>query len=155
MASFYILTPPGSADPEKDTVFVRDGFSWLGFVFPLPWLLVRKLWLISALVVAYYVLTGFVTEISEIEALPIAFSLVLSLWVGLEGGHVRAGWLQKRGWDLKATISAYDRDEAEAIYFADEVSPPTAKIMATAPAGWTTRPSNPVALGLIGPYGSR
>jgi hypothetical protein len=154
MASFYVLTPPGSTDPEKDTVFVRDGFSWLGFVLPLPWLLARKLWLLAGLVFVAYLAVALVADLTDIAALPMAFGLVVSLWVGLEGGHVRADWLQKKGWTLRAAMTAHDLDEAEEIYFAGEITAvPVAS--PSMPVGRAGRTSDAVALGLIAPYGSR
>jgi hypothetical protein len=155
MASYYVLTPQGSNNPERDTRFIRDGFSWLAFFFPLPWLLFRRLWLIAGLAVICYLVSVLAAEYWGLDALPVAFSFILSLWTGLEGGHVRAHWLRRRGWDLKANIAAHDRDEAEAIYFdgMDETigtTPP--RILSVGPA---THPSSNVALGLIGPYGSR
>ena len=155
MASFYVVTPPDMTNPEKQTVFIRDGFSWPAFLLPLPWLLVRKLWLIAGLSVVLYLLSVAAAEYWGLDGLPIAYSVILCLWAGLEGGHVRATWLQRKGWDLKATITAATIDDAEAIYFDD--MPGTITV---APAhNFSGRPGSPstnvAALGLIGPYGSR
>ena len=157
MASYYVLTPQGSTNPEKDTRFVRDGFSWLAFIFPLPWLLVRKLWLIAGLSVVFYLLAILAAEYWGLDALPVAFSFILSLWAGIEGGHVRAYWMQRHGWDLKATIAAHDLDEAEAIYFYGDAMDDTVDMapMRGTSSGQINRPATSVALGLIGPYGSR
>lgn len=156
MMSYYVLTPPGSSNPEKDTLFIRDGFSWMAFLFPLPWLLVRKLWMIAGVSVIFYLLSVLAAEYWGLDALPLAFSFILSLWTGLEGGHVRAHWLVRKGWDLKATVAAEDVDEAEALYFAGdaaEVAYATPVYKGTAAS--SSRPNNSVALGLIGPFGSR
>lgn len=154
MANFYVLVPPGSGDPEKDTLFIRDGFSWPAFLFPLVWLIVRGLWLIAGLSLVIGLLAILGAEYLGLDGLPLAFGIILSLWTGLEGGHVRAYWLLRKGWDLKATIAAHDLDEAEALYFAGEArnnpsSPARAAGMRIA------RPADTVPLGLIGPYGSR
>lgn len=154
MASYYILTPPAATDPERQTLFIRDGFSWLAFLLPVPWLLVRKLWLIAALALFFYILTIAAAEFWGLDGLPVAYSLVLSLWTGLEGGHVRASWLQRRGWTIRATIVAETIDEAEAAYFAsleEPAAPMRPRFSAPVPA----QASNTVTLGLIGPYGSR
>jgi hypothetical protein len=156
MASFYVLTPPDMTDPEKQTLFVRDGFSWLAFILPLPWMLVRRLWLAAALSLAFYLVAVIVAENTGLDGLPIAYSFVLALWTALEGGQARVRSLQRRGWELKATISAHDVDEAEELYFVDQ--PKT--IAATTPvrmpgANSVPHPSSAVALGLIGPYGGR
>lgn len=155
MASYYVLTPPGMTNAEKQTLFVRDGFSWLAFLLPLPWLLVRKLWLLAALSVVLYLAVVLVAEYWGLDGLRVAYAVILSLWTGLEGAHVRATWLQRKGWDLKATITADGIDEAEAVYF--DAMPASAT--AAPPRGFTgnptSHPSHNVALGLIGPYGGR
>jgi hypothetical protein len=155
MASFYVLTPPGMTNPEKQTLFIRDGFSWLAFLFPAPWLLVRRLWLIAGLSVVLYLLSIVAAEYWGLDGLPVAYALILSLWTGLEGGHVRAHWLTRKGWDLKATIAAADIETAEEIYFQDMTQTTSTAPVHGLSGGPTSHPSNDVALGLIGPYGGR
>lgn len=155
MASYYVLTPPGATDPEKQTLFIRDGFSWLAFLFPLPWLLVRRLWLISGLSIALFLLAVLAAEYLNLDGLPLAYTVVLGLWTGLEGGHIRAMALQRRGWELQASIAAQSIDEAEAVYF-DEL--PQTSSSGPAPSfsgGSGSHSTHMVALGLIGPYGGR
>ncbi len=154
MAIYYVLTPPGMTNPEKQTLFIRDGFSWLAFLFPLPWLLVRKLWLLAGLSVVLYLIAVLVAEYWGLDGLPVAYTVILCLWTGLEGGHVRTTWLQRKGWDLKANIAADSIDEAEAVYFGN--MPETSAAPARGfPGSPVHHPSHTVALGLIGPYGSR
>lgn len=153
MASYYVLTPPAMTNAEKQTLFIRDGFSWLAFLFPLPWLLVRRLWLLAGLSVMFFMLAVVVAEYWGLDGLPVAYTFVLCLWTGLEGGHIRASALQRRGWDLKANITADNLDDAEALYFdgvSETVAAPTPSRNHQA-----SHPTNAVALGLIGPYGSR
>ncbi|MBB1249449.1 DUF2628 domain-containing protein [Rhizobium sp. G21] len=95
MASFYALTPKNCRDPAVETLFIRDGFSWAAFLLPLPWMLYRRLWLIAALSVAALFAAGLVAEGFELEGLSVAFGLILSLWTGFEGGHLRAMHLEK------------------------------------------------------------
>ena len=153
MASFYVLTPPVPKDPEKDTLFIRDGYSWPAFLFPLPWLIAKKMWLVAGLAVVFYLMCVIVAEQLRLDGLPLAFSLILSLWTSLEGGHVRARMLERKGWDLRAEVAADDLEEAEEIYFSGHnsstgVNPP--------PANFGSRSPLPtMALGLIGPYGDR
>jgi hypothetical protein len=153
MASYYVLTPPGMTNAEKQTLFIRDGFSWLAFLFPLPWLLVRKLWLLAGLSVVLFLVAVLVAEYFGLDGVPLAYTVILCLWTGFEGGHVRASWLQRKGWDLKASMAADDLEEAEAVYF-DGVTETAATPMPVR-GQQASHPSNAVALGLIGPYGSR
>ena len=155
MASYYVLTPPGMTNAEKQTLFIRDGFSWLAFIFPLPWLLVRRLWLLAALSVVLYVIAVLVAEYLGLDGLPLAYTVILSLWTSLEGGHVQAKLLQRKGWDLRAVIAAQDLDEAEAAYFGAMPEAAAAASVRSLTGGAQPHPSHNVTLGLIGPYGSR
>jgi len=158
MKSFYVLTAPAAKDPDRDTIFVRDGFSWLAFLFPLPWLLVRKLWLIAAMAVALYVASIYLAESYRLDTLPFAFSFVLSLWVALEGGQARIRRFERLGWQVDRVVGAVTLSDAEAIHFAETAArartQPTEPLPALAP-GKPLTASNVVALGLIGPQGGR
>jgi len=156
MATFYVLTPPNAADPDRDTILIRDGFSWMGFLFALPWLLARGLWLIALTCIAAFVALAQLGDAFDVEGLPAAFAIVLSLWVGFEGGHLRAQRLQSRHWALRDIVAAPDRATAEEIYFASQ-----AELRIEKPKSFVLGPDNTartaptVALGLIEPYGGR
>ena len=154
MKSFYVLTAPEPKNIHADTVFIRDGFSWIAFLLPLPWLVFRRLWMIALCAVLAYLVTILLAETYRLDALPAAFSVVLSLWAGLEGGHARAMALVRRGWRIERVIAADRLGDAEEIYFTGrEDSPATAP--PAVPARRDPVPMNAVALGLIGPTGSR
>jgi len=154
MKSFYVLTAPASADPDRDTLFIRDGFSWLAFLFPLPWLLVRRLWLVAAIAVALYAVSVYLAETYRFDALPIAFSFVLGLWTALEGGVTRVGKYERLGWQVERVIAADRLADAEEIYFADKARAARnrpAEALPALPHGKPVISANAVALGLIGP----
>ncbi|MCV3767209.1 DUF2628 domain-containing protein [Rhizobium sp. TRM95796] len=157
MASFYALTPKVCRDPAVETLFIRDGFSWGAFLLPLPWMLYRRLWLITVLSVVALFITSLAAEEFGLDGLSLAFGLILSLWTGFEGGHLRAMHLEKKGWRIEDVINAPDIDTAEAIYFearADKTpAPPSPRPMMPEARPGAPRPS--VALGLIEPYGGR
>lgn len=155
MANFYVLTPPVPTNPEKDTLFIRDGFSWLAFFFPLPWLLLKRMWWVAGLAVIFYLVSVIIAEQWGLDGMPVAFSFTLSLWTSLEGGHVRAKILERGGWDLKAVIAADDLDEAEEIYFAGPAGSSAPEAMDTTPIDRRRQMHGTMALGLIGSYGDR
>jgi hypothetical protein len=159
MKSFYALRAPAAADDDRDTLFVRDGFSWLAFIFPLPWLLFRRLWLVAIAAVLLYGAAIYLAETYRLDALPFAFSFLLSLWVALEGGEARVRKLVAQGWQIDRILAARNLGDAEAIYFAELAghSPAqTAAPMPVLPLATDSMPSsNVVALGLIGPQGAR
>ncbi|TIW44359.1 MAG: DUF2628 domain-containing protein, partial [Mesorhizobium sp.] len=48
MAVYVVMEPPGLGE-KPDVTFVRDGFSWLGFLVSPLWLLWHRLWIEAAL----------------------------------------------------------------------------------------------------------
>jgi hypothetical protein len=158
MKSFYVLTAPAAKDPDRDTIFIRDGFSWLAFLFPLPWLLIRRLWLVALAAVVLYSVSIYLAETYRLDALPVAFSFVLSLWTALEGGAARVRKYERLGWQVERVIGAAKLGDAEDIYFAEKAATVRSQHPETLPAlppGRPMAPANAVALGLIGPQGGR
>jgi hypothetical protein len=156
--SFYVLTAPASTDADRDTKFIRDGFSWPAFLLPLPWLLVKRLWLVALVALLLYLVTVYIAEQYGLDALPIAFSFVLSLWTALEGGHAQARSLERKGWQIERVIAADRLSDAEEIYFAGKTA--AARVepehpLPPLPARKAIASSDAVALGLIGPAGGR
>lgn len=158
MRSFYVLTAPAATDPDRDTIFVRDGFSWVAFLFPLPWLLFRRLWIVALVAVALYLVSIFVAEQYRLDALPVAFSFLLSLWVAIEGGETRVRRYERLGWQVDRVLVAHNVADAEEVYFAEKAVQARRKPLEPLPALASARPvaqNNAVALGLIGPQGGR
>ncbi|MDB5553059.1 MAG: putative transrane protein [Rhizobium sp.] len=156
--SYYVLTAPASTDADHDTKFIRDGFSWLAFLLPLPWLLAKRLWLVALLAVLVYLVTIFIAEQYRLDALPVAFSFVLGLWTALEGGHAQARSLERKGWQIERVIAADRLSDAEEIYFAGKTATARAepeRPLPPLPARKAIASSDAVALGLIGPAGGR
>ena len=158
MKSFYVLTAPAATDADRDTVFIRDGFSWIAFLFPLPWLLFRRLWIVALVAVALYLVSIFVAERYDLGALPIAFSFLLSLWVALEGGETRMRRYERLGWQVDRVLAAHNVADAEEIYFTEKAAQARRQPIEPLPVLPAARPvaqNDAVALGLIGPQGGR
>jgi len=158
MKSFYVLSAPAARDPDRDTLFIRDGFSWLAFLFPLPWLLVRRLWLVAVIAIGLYAIAVYLAETYRLDALPIAFSFVLGLWTALEGGETRVRKYERLGWQVERVIGADNLADAEDIYFAEKAQTARSRPAEPLPAlarGKPVAQPNAVALGLIGPQGGR
>jgi hypothetical protein len=121
MASWVVLeAPPGARVAEgRELVVLRDGFSFLAFLFPPLWLLWHRLWVEAA--VAFAVLLG-VTALEQMAGLAISapLSLLVSIFVGIEGNGLRIAAWRRRGWLEAAVVDAPNEDDAEARYAASE-----------------------------------
>lgn len=115
MADWVILEPPAERT-DRDIVFIRDNFRWLGFLVPPLWLLWHRLWLEA--LVAFAVLIGINAVAASGLVAPIFgwLSVIVSLFVGLEGPAMRVAGLRRRGYAETMAVTADNLDEAEIRY---------------------------------------
>jgi hypothetical protein len=121
-------------------------------------MLFRRLWLSAAISVALYLVSIFVAEQYGLDAVPVACSFLISLWVSLEGGEARVRRFERLGWQVDRILAAQNVADAEAIYFAEKAANARRQPAEPLPALAATKPAtsnNVVALGLIGPQGGR
>lgn len=151
MASFIVMQPPerkGAA--ASDAVFVRDGFSVIAFLVPPLWLLWRRLWIEAALVIAAALALGALSEVAGFGLTGTLLSLLVSVYVGLEGAALRIAALRRRGWRAWGVVEADGAADAELRYlmegdFPDDVTGPTPP---SSPQPMRARQAGP-ALGLL------
>jgi len=119
MASFFVLTPRlrNGHEDHDNTVFVRDGFAWLAFILPIPWLLLQRLWFEAALVLAATVALSIVGAATGHSDMAGVVTALLSLLVGLEGNNWRAAKLERNGFEQGAVVTADQAIDAETAYF--------------------------------------
>lgn len=118
MASYVVMEPPSDglgARPEGARL-IRDGFSWIAFIVPPLWLLWHRLWLAA---LAAIVVLGLLSALGESRGLGIAgalLTLLVSLYVGLEGQSLRIAGLRRAGWTEWGVVEAEDLSDAETRY---------------------------------------
>ncbi|MFC3326995.1 DUF2628 domain-containing protein [Mesorhizobium cantuariense] len=151
MAIYVVMEPPGRSEKVDATAFVRDGFAWLGFLVPPLWFAWHRLWIEAALT---FVIMGLLSMLGQKLGLGLAgslLSLLVSLYVGLEGQGLRIAALRRRGWHEWGVVQAGRLDEADIHYaleaeaLADEAAP----VQRMVPDPALARPAQPgIALGL-------
>jgi hypothetical protein len=122
MASYVVMQAQGGGGGDADdAVFVRDGFAYLGFFVPVVWLLWHRLWIEAALALA---VTVGLTALGNVAGVGLAsplLSLLVSLYMGLEGAALRIAALRRRGWHEFGVVDADSLDAAETRFFIDTV----------------------------------
>ncbi|AMX98274.1 DUF2628 domain-containing protein [Mesorhizobium ciceri] len=151
MATYVVMEPAGRSEKADATAFVRDGFTWLGLLVPPLWFAWHRLWIEAALA---FVVMGLLSMLGQKLGLGLAgslLSLLVSLYVGLEGQGLRIAALRRRGWHEWGTVEAGWLDDADTRYaleaeaLADEVVPAPRMV----PDAALARPAQPgIALGL-------
>jgi hypothetical protein len=90
-----------------------------------------------------------------LDALPAAFSFLLSLWVSLDG-EARVRRFERLGWQVERVLAASCLSDAEEIHFAEKAGKAPrqpADPLPALPAGKPLAQNSVVALGLIGAAG--
>jgi len=148
MASYVVMEPPGRAG-SSEAVLVRDGFSWLAFFFAPLWLLWHRLWIEALLA---FVVLGLLSALGEIAGFGLAGSLLtllVSLFVGLEGQGLRIAALRRRGWRESGVIEAARLSDGEIRYAATLEAEPEPQAPILVPDAARARPIRTgMALGL-------
>lgn len=127
MATYAVFEPPlkdqsaGAADVlahAERFKFVRDGFSWLAFLFTPFWMLFNRLWLAFVCYVVAMALVGVGAMFFGLVpgAVTLA-SLVIALLVGFEAATLRRRKLLRRRWQDRGIVIADGRDAAEQRFF--------------------------------------
>ncbi|WP_027053812.1 DUF2628 domain-containing protein [Mesorhizobium erdmanii] len=151
MAAYVVMEPPGRGEKADRSAFIRDGFTWLGFLVPPLWFAWNRLWIEAALA---FVVMGALSMAAENLGLGLAgslLSLLVSLYVGLEGQGLRIAALRRRGWHEWGVVQAGWLDDADTRYaleveaHAEEPTPAPRMV----PDAALARPAQPgMALGL-------
>jgi hypothetical protein len=116
MTAYVVMEPPGSSERADAAKLVRDGFTWLGLLLPPLWLAWNRLWIEAALAfVVMAALSALGQELGRVWAGSL-LSLLVSLYVGLEGQGWRIARLRRRGWHEWGVVEAGWLDDAEARY---------------------------------------
>ncbi|TGQ38604.1 DUF2628 domain-containing protein [Mesorhizobium sp. M00.F.Ca.ET.216.01.1.1] len=151
MAIYVVMEPPGRTEKPDATTFVRDGFSWLGFLVPPLWLLWHRLWIEAALAFVAMAVLSLLGERLGLALAGSLLSLLVSLYVGLEGQGMRIAALRRRGWHEWGVVEADRLDDADIRYAleADADADDEAPVPRIVPDAAHARPAQMgIALGL-------
>ncbi len=129
MALYTVHVPDhisGLVERADRTVFVREGFSFRGFVFGWLFLAWHRLWLA---LVAWLVLAGVIAAGWWVLQLPpialVVMAVLMHVFVGVEGNDLRRWRLARRRFRFADIVSGERRDEAEyAFFFRQPNDPP-------------------------------
>lgn len=122
MAIYVVMEPPSRSE-KADTAFVRDGFSWLGFLVTPLWLAWHRLWVEAVLAFIAMAALSMLGEKLNLGLTGSLLSLLVSLYVGLEGQGLRIAALRRRGWQQWGVVEADGIDDADTRYALETEAP--------------------------------
>lgn len=98
-----------------DAVLVRDGFSYLAFVFTFLWCVWNRAWLAALLIlVADALIVGAHLALGTSPAATLLSLSALNLLIGLESATLKRWGLRRRGYPSRTLVIADDWASAEA-----------------------------------------
>ncbi len=113
--TFHMI--PG-ATALGDAVAVKEGFSWLAFLFDLFWVLYHGLWLWAAAIVAVWVLLDLAAYYGVIDSLTLTIAMIgFKLWIGFSGNDWRRNKLDRAGYLLAGIAAGRDREAADQRFY--------------------------------------
>ena len=104
-----LLKPDGAPDDPDAWRLVREGFAPLALAFPVPWLLIKRLWL--AALVAFAV--PFAVALAFGPTAGLVANIATGVAVAVEGRSWRIMKWERLGWRYVSGYLAHDRAEAE------------------------------------------
>lgn len=110
--------PPGVMQRAERLIFVKEGFAWLAALFPLPWLLMHRMWLeFAGFLALLALLSGGIMLLGGSEQIAAWASLLLGLPFGFEARNLRRWRLERRGHQLIAAVTGRKLEDAEWRFF--------------------------------------
>ncbi|MDX8440931.1 DUF2628 domain-containing protein [Mesorhizobium australafricanum] len=112
MATYVVMEPP-AGNKAEDVRFVRDSFTWLGFLVAPLWLAWHRLWIEAVLTFVVMAILSVLGERLGLEWAGSMLSLLVSLYIGFEGQGLRIAALRRRGWREWRVVEAGNLGDAE------------------------------------------
>ena len=116
MASFIVMEPASERRGEA-ALFIRDAFAPLAVFVPVPWLLWNRLWFEAALALCASLFLAALAAWLGMPQLAGIASILLGLYVALEGSALRIDAARRRGLEEAAIVDAANMAKAEDRYY--------------------------------------
>ena len=118
MRIYTVHIKPDSEAPDREAVFVKQGFCWPAFFFRWVWAFATGLWLEGLAVLGFEIV--FATIVGVVGFDRISSLAIIAGWymlLGSVGNDLRRWNLTRRQYSEAATVAERTRDQAERRFF--------------------------------------
>ncbi len=113
--TFHMI--PG-ATPLGEAVAVKEGFSWLAFLFGLLWLLYHRLWLWALVVFGLWLGLGLIAYWGLVDQLTLTIvEIGIKVWIGFSANDWRRDKLESEGHLLAGIVAGRDREAVDQRFY--------------------------------------
>lgn len=118
MALYSVYVRQGSDPLAHEKIrLIKPGFSWLAFLFPVIWLLFNRVWRWFLVILAVEIaLAVGIAQFGLPDWSLLLAGLVVMLFVGISGRDWLGAALERRGFNMMASVGGEDEDEAYAAF---------------------------------------
>ncbi len=120
----FVVMDKRTAEPGSEAEFIRDRFSVIAFIMPMIWLAWHRLWLEAFAALAAAIALAALGTVSGYESSAPLLSLLVSIFVAIEGSQLRVNALERRGYSYMATFEADNAADAELLYLSEPTGHP-------------------------------
>ncbi|WP_119270750.1 DUF2628 domain-containing protein [Taklimakanibacter deserti] len=118
MAWWTAHNQPGKG--ADDVVFLREGFSWWALLFPLPWLVIKGMWIVLLVALgAQFAIWAIAEALGAGDMMRLIFSFAINLILAFEGNNLLRWTYERRGFEELGLVHGDDIDEAEYRFFTE------------------------------------
>lgn len=112
--NFYsILRNAKKSNQDDEWIALSSSFSFQAFMFGIFWLLYHNMWKMFLFFIMYATLMGYLENINFFNDVQVTlFSLITSLYLGLEGSELKSKYLQSNDYTLEDIIYAASEEDA-------------------------------------------
>jgi Protein of unknown function (DUF2628) len=113
----YVVMEPASDRRGEAALFIRDALAPFAVIVPVIWLLWHRLWFEAAMALCVSLtLTAAAAWTGSPQLVGIG-SILMGIYVALEGGALKAAAARRRGYEDSAVVEAGSIAEAEERYY--------------------------------------
>lgn len=116
--------------PNGKIEAVKQGWSWPAFFFGWIWALIKQLWMVAVLIIAYAIISSIVIQLMTpsydyyeyggedlsqaflLQSISLLIQLGIAIFLGVKGNSLREANLIKRGYECIGNINAVNPDSA-------------------------------------------
>lgn len=113
MRIYMVHLAGNTSASDAEPVLVKEGFSYLAFLFSGFWALWHRMWLVAATIFSIWIILGVIFELFHVsQVFQITVTLAASIIIGFSANDWRSASLSRRGYNFSGLVAGTRSDAA-------------------------------------------